>query len=312
VKTCVVISSLNRPQVLHETVLSLQKQTIAPNAVVLSLCDTASLATETEKLPLVLVVRGSRGLTKQRNTGARVAPLGTEYLLFLDDDTELAPNYLESMERLLDQRSEIAVASGVCAADGLRLARALTRAEATTAATEHHCKDETEAAEGAYGCNMFVRRSILDSVLFDEGLPLEGWLEDYDFSVRCRKYGLVVWNYGTCAAHLGLQRMVRERGLPVGYSQIANPYYLWRKETIPSFRILLGKFWLPALRVSLQGTLHGRAPWNVIFDYKGRLHGNALALADAARLRLAPNRILGLIEHQLRPSKSYVVRAPDI
>jgi hypothetical protein len=65
-----------------------------------------------------------------------------------------------------------------------------------------------------------------------------------------------------------------------------------------------GKFWLPALRVSLQGTLHGRAPWNVIFDYKGRLHGNALALADAARLRLAPNRILGLIEHQPRPSKS--------
>jgi hypothetical protein len=30
------------------------------------------------------------------------------------------------------------------------------------------------------------------------------------------------------------------------------------------------------------GTLHGRARWNVIFDYKGRLHGNALALADTA------------------------------
>jgi GT2 family glycosyltransferase len=302
VKTCVVISSLNRPQVLHETVLSLQKQTIAPNAIVLSLCDTASLATETEKLPLVLVVRGSRGLTKQRNTGARVAPLGTEYILFLDDDTELAPNYLENMERLLDQRDEITVASGVCAADGLRLARALTRSEAKTAAAEHRCADETEAAEGAYGCNMFVRRSILDSVLFDEGLPLEGWLEDYDFSVRCRKYGLVVWNHGTCVAHLGIQRMVRERGLPVGYSQIANSYYLWRKDVIPSFRLLLAKFWLPALRVSLQGTLHGRAPWNIIFDYQGRLRGNALALADAVRLRLAPDRIVGLIEHQ-PPSK---------
>jgi glycosyltransferase involved in cell wall biosynthesis len=304
VKTCVVISSLNRPQVLHETVLSLQKQTIAPNAVVLSLCDAASLLRETEKLPLVRVVQGSRGLTKQRNTGARVAPIGAEYVLFLDDDTELAPNYLESMERLLDQRSEIAVASGVCAADGLRLARALTRAEATTAARGRRCKDETEAAEGAYGCNMFVRRSILDKVLFDEDLPLEGWLEDYDFSVRCRKYGLVVWNHGTCVAHLGIQRMVRERGLPIGYSQVANSYYLWRKGVIPSFRILLAKFWLPALRVSLQGTLHGREPWNVIFDYKGRLRGNALALADAARLRLAPDRILGLIERQPGPSKS--------
>jgi GT2 family glycosyltransferase len=312
VKTCVVISSWNRPQVLHETVLSLQKQTLAPHAVVLSLCDGASLLPETEKLPLVRVVQGSQGLTRQRNQGARVAPLGTEYLLFLDDDTELAPNYLESMERLLDQRSEIAVASGVCAADGLRLARALTRSEAATAATEHRCENQIETAEGAYGCNMFVRRSILDIVLFDEGLPLEGWLEDYDFSVRCRKYGLVVWNHGTCVAHLGIQRMVRERGLPVGYSQIANSYYLWRKQTIPSFRILLAKFWLPALRVSLQGTLLGRAPWNVIFDYKGRLRGNAFALADAVRLRLAPDRILGLIEHPSGPSESCIVRAPDI
>jgi len=304
VKTCVVISSLNRSQVLHETVLSLQKQTIAPNAIVLSQCDAASVLPETEKLPLVRVVQGSQGLTKQRNRGARFAPVGTEYVLFLDDDTELAPNYLESMQGLLDEKDEIAIASGVCAADGLRLARALTRSEATAAAAKHRCENLTEAAEGAYGCNMFVRRSILDNVVFDEGLPLEGWLEDYDFSVRCRKYGLVVWNHRTCVAHLGIQRMVRERGLPVGYSQIANPYYLWRKEVIPSFRMLLVKFWFPALRVSLQGTLRGRAPWNVIFDYKGRLHGNALALADAVRLRLTPDRILGLIESQPGTSKN--------
>jgi GT2 family glycosyltransferase len=312
VKTCIVISSWNRPQVLHETVLSLQKQTITSDLVVLSLCDTASVLPETEELPLVRVVQGSRGLTKQRNKGARVASPATEYVLFLDDDTELAPNYLESMEGLLDQRGEIAMASGVCAADGLRLARALTRSEATTAATQHRCEKEAEAAEGAYGCNMFVRRSILDSVLFDEGLPLEGWLEDYDFSVRCRKYGLVVWNRGTCVAHLGIQRTVRERGRPVGYSQIANSYYLWRKAVIPSFRILLAKFWLPALRVSLQGTLRSRAPWNDIFDYQGRLRGNALALADAVRLRLAPDRILGLIEQEPGASKSGMVRAPDI
>ena len=303
-KTCVVISSLNRSQVLHETVLSLQNQTIAPNAIVLSLCDAASVLPETEKLPLVRVVQGSRGLTKQRNRGARFAPVGTKYVLFLDDDTELAPNYLESMQGLLDEKDEIGVASGVCAADGLRLARALTRSEATSAAAKHRCENLTEAAEGAYGCNMFVRRSILDDVSFDEGLPLEGWLEDYDFSVRCRKYGLVVWNHGTCVAHLGIQRMVRERGLPVGYSQIANPYYLWRKKIIPSFGMLLMKFWFPALRVSLQGTLRGRAPWNVIFDYKGRLRGNALALADAVRLRLTPDRILGLIESQPGTSKN--------
>jgi len=258
------------------------------------LCDPASVLPETVRLPLVRVVLGTQGLTAQRNNGARIVPAGTEYVLFLDDDTELAPNYLENMEGLLDQRPEIMVASGVSAADGLRIGRALQREEAEAAAREHRCGSGTEPAEGAYGCNMFVRHSILQRVEFDEGLPKEGWLEDFDFSVRCKRHGEVVWNLGTCVAHLGVQRMTRERGCPVGYSQIANPYYLWRKNVIPSFRKLLASFWLPALRVSLQGTFHGRPPWNVIFDYPGRLRGNLLALADAARLRLEPSGIFGL------------------
>jgi hypothetical protein len=139
---------------------------------------------------------------------------------------------------------------------------------------------------------MFVRRSVLESERFDELLPLVGWLEDYDFSVRCSRRGRVVWNLATCVAHLGVQRAQRERGFPVGYAQIANSHYLWRKGVIPSLRKLLGAFWLPALRVSLQGTLHGKPPWNETFDYKGRLRGNAQALLDAARFRLKPERIL--------------------
>lgn len=297
-RTCVVISSVNRPQVLHEAVLSLRKQTISANSVILSLCDTAGVLRETSELPFVRVIQGPRGLTKQRNNGARVAPSGTEYLLFMDDDTELAPNYVESMESLLDHQKEIVVASGVSAADGLRLGRALAREEAAAATGEHRCESRTETAEGAYGCNMFVRRSVLETVHFDEQLPLDGWLEDYDFSVRCKEHGLVVWNYGTCVAHLGVQRTTDECGFLVGYSQIANSYYLWQKDVIPSLWKLLSAFWFPALRVSLQGTLHGKPPWNLMFDYKGRLRGNARALADAARLRLAPDRILGLAERR--------------
>jgi glycosyltransferase involved in cell wall biosynthesis len=292
VKTCVVISSLDRPEILHETVQSLQNQTIAPVTVILSLCDAASVLPETVQLPLVRVVLGGRGLTKQRNHGAQAAPAETRYVLFLDDDTELAPEYLERMEGLLDQYPEIVVASGVSAADGLRLGRALTRDQAKAAARKYPCESGTERAEGAYGCNMFVRKSILEKVRFDEGLLLEGWLEDYDFSVRCRQFGSVVWNRGTCVAHLGVQRLAREQGFPVGYSQIANPYYLWRKQVIPSFARLIFKFWFPALRVSIQGTLHGKPPWNVTFDYRGRLRGNVQALTDAARHKLAPSRIV--------------------
>jgi GT2 family glycosyltransferase len=294
-KTAIIISSVNRPQILHETVLAISRQTTAPTAIILSLCDSASLLRETTQLPQVRVVESHKGLTKQRNSGLRAVPPEADYVLFLDDDIELAPNYLESMEALLRGRPDIAVASGVCAADGLRVGRALTREEALTQVAKHPRESKTEEAEGAYGCNMFVRRSVLDVVHFDERLPLGSWLEDYDFSVRCKPHGRVVWNFATSVAHLGAQRTARERGFLIGYSQIANSHYLWRKGVIPSFSRLLSGYWLPALRISLQGALYGKPPWNLVCDYKGRVRGNAQALTDAAFLRLKPERILDLL-----------------
>jgi GT2 family glycosyltransferase len=294
-RTAIVISSVNRPDILHDTVAALTKQKSSPISIILSLCDSHSVLDETARLPLVRVVHGSRGLTTQRNTGFRDLPPAAKYVLFLDDDIELAPNYLESMEQLLDRKLTIAVASGVSAKDGLRLARALTRDEAVSAVLNHRCDSRTETAEGAYGCNMFVRRSVLDTIRFDERLPLDSWLEDYDFSVRCRGSGEVVWNLETCVAHIGAQRVARERGILVGYSQIANPYYLWQKGVIPSFGKLLGKFWLPALRVTIRGMVHGKPPWNAVLDYRGRMYGNARALADAGCFRLRPERILDLV-----------------
>jgi GT2 family glycosyltransferase len=294
-KTAIVISSLNRPEILHETVAALSRQTVSPIAIILSLCNADSVHENTAKLPMIRIVQGPKGLTKQRNSGVAAMPVEAKYVLFLDDDIELAPNYIESMERLLDGAPGVVMASGVSAMDGLRLARALTRGEAVAAALQHRCENKSEKAEGAYGCNMFVRQSLLVSVRFDERLPLDSWLEDYDFSLRASAKGDVVWNFGTCVAHLGAQRLGPERGFLVGYAQIANSFYLWQKGLIPTFGKLLAKFWLPALRVSLQGTVHGKPPWNAVFDYKGRMRGNARALADAGCFRLRPERILDFI-----------------
>jgi glycosyltransferase involved in cell wall biosynthesis len=295
-KTAIVVSSLNRPQILHETVVAFRKQTNLPIAIILSLGDSSSLLSETAQLPLVRVVYGPKGLTKQRNKGLSVLPPEADYVLFLDDDIEIAPNYIESMQRLFHRFAGMVVASGISAADGLRLGRTLTRQEAAAAVLNQRCDSRIETAEGAYGCNMFVRRSLLTTVRFDEGLPLDSWLEDYDFSVRCKPHGQVVWNFETCVAHIGAQRTSRECGFLVGYAQLANSHYLWRKGVIPSFRKLLGAFWLPALRVSLQGAVHGKPPWNLLVDYRGRVRGNAQALADAALLRLRPDRVLDFVK----------------
>jgi GT2 family glycosyltransferase len=298
-KTAVIISSAARPQVLHETVTALRRQTVLPLAIIVSLCDAASVSPETAALPEVRLVEGEKGLTKQRNTGLHATPSAAEYVLFLDDDAELAPNYLESMENLFDTQADIAAASAHIVIDGLQTGYLLTRKEAIAAIAKHPLEQGIEPAEGISGCNIFVRRSIAEAVQFDERLPLSGWLEDFDFSIRCRPHGAVVWNLGTRVAHLGMQRAGRERGFLVGYAHIANAYYLWQKGVIPSFGRLLGGFWLPAVGRTFVGllrrTFSRNDVWRLRFDHAGRLAGNAMALLDAARHRLRPERLLDFL-----------------
>ena len=298
-KTAVIVSSVNRPQVLHETVLAIRRQTVSPLAIILSLCDARSLLPETSHLPAVTIVQGQPGLTRQRNAGLSAVPSAAEYVLFLDDDTELAPNYLESMERLFDSRTDLAAASGAFAMDGLRLGRPLTREEAMAAIVRQPLEHRTEPADGLTGCNIFVRRPVAETVRFDERLPFCGWLEDFDFSVRCGPHGMVIWNFETCVAHLGVQRANRERGFLVGYAQIANSYYLWQKGIIPSFGKLLGTYWLATIRLNFEGLLrcvrHRNSPWNLVFDHPGRMAGNTRALLDGALHRLRPERLLDFV-----------------
>ena len=85
--------------------------------------------------------------------------------------------------------------------------------------------------------------------------------------------------------HRGVSRG-RSSGTRTGYSQIANPHYLFRKGTLP------GRF---ALRLVAKNCLanHLRAfrpePW---IDRAGRVRGNWLAFRDLLRGRLDPRRIL--------------------
>jgi GT2 family glycosyltransferase len=298
-KTAVIVCSVGRAHMLHETVMSLGRQTVSPIAIVLSVCERASVLPETVCLPRVTIVEGPRGLTTQRNTGLNATPSAADYVLFLDDDAELAPNYLASMEKLLDSRTDIATASSHLVIDGLQAGYLLTREEAIAAIARYRSESGIEAGEGISGSNIFVRRSIAEQVRFDKRLPLSGWLEDYDFSIRSRAHGLVVWNLETCVAHLGMQRAGRERGFLVGYAHIANSYYLWQKGVIPSFGKLLGTFWLPAFGRTFQGLLRrwfSRNPvWRRRFDHPGRLRGNTQALFDAARHRLRPERLLDFV-----------------
>lgn len=298
-KTAVILSSIGRPQVLHETVVALARQALSPLAIILSIADEASVLPATLSIPGVIVVHGKKGLTRQRNVGLAAAPPTAEYVLFLDDDGELAPNHLASMERLFGTRADVVAASAPLVIDGLQAGYVLRREEARTAIASYPSEPRIVPAEAISGCNIFVRRQIAEEVRFDERLPLSGWLEDFDFSIRCRTHGMVVWNLETCVGHLGMQRAGRERGFLVGYAHIANAHYLWQKGVIPSFAKLLGRFWLPAIGRTFIGLLRRlfsrNSVWRQRFDHGGRLAGNAQALLDAARHRLRPERLLDFV-----------------
>ena len=123
----------------------------------------------------------------------------------------------------------------------------------------------------AYGCNMVVRRAIAAVVSFDERMAGYALYEDFDFSRRCAAHGRVVAYAASRAAHMGAQsggRLAHER---YGYAQIASPYYLWRKGTMPFTGMVW--FWLRAAK-NLRNAAHAaEGPWR-----RARLRGNCDAL----------------------------------
>jgi GT2 family glycosyltransferase len=75
---------------------------------------------------------------------------------------------------------------------------------------------------------MTVRRKVAQKVRFDERLRLYGLYEDYDFSVRCVKFGLLM-NVPSCQmVHLATQTS-RVSAKRFGYSCVMNGFYLCRK-----------------------------------------------------------------------------------
>jgi GT2 family glycosyltransferase len=125
------------------------------------------------------------------------------------------------------------------------------------------------------------------SLRFDENLPLYGWFEDVDFCRRLACLGRIIKNERMSGVHLG-HKGGRSKGFPVGYSQIANPIYLWRKGTC---RLDIALQQMARNIAANFGKVFRPEPW---IDRAGRARGNLLALLDLVRGRLHPRRILDL------------------
>lgn len=287
------IATSGRRDVLARNIAVLADQTRLPDRIVIcpvkeADVDEASLKTFPGPS---LVVRGPVGLPAQRNKILSVIA-DADIVVFFDDDFFADARYIENLESIFASHPDIVAVTGSLIADGAR-GPGLTVEEGLrlihSDGRSLGAADDLTEQYGTYGCNMAFRlKPVIDhGILFDENLPLYGWQEDIDFSLRVRPYGRIVNAAALRGVHLGI-KLGRTSGVRFGYSQIANPVYLVRKGSM-SWRHANKLMWRNVV-ANLARSFRPE-PW---VDRKGRLKGNCLALIDIVRGRASPGRILQL------------------
>jgi GT2 family glycosyltransferase len=282
-ETCVVFATSNRPQILSSTLRSLEFQTVRPASIILS-CVRASDADSSALGNGVKLITGESGLTKQRNAALRNLPENVSIVVFFDDDFLPHPHWIEVVEQTFRTYPDIMVVTGNVIADGIN-GPGYTFEQAQDLIKNFKLTNIDWIAEShsPYGCNMAFRKSALKDIWFDERLVLYGWQEDRDFGVRVAKQGRAVKVGAALGVHLGV-KTGRGSGIRLGYSQIANPIYLYRKGTMALTAVINHIF-----RNLTSNLIRALAPESYI-DRSSRLRGNLLAIADFFRGRILPER----------------------
>lgn len=283
----VVIASFGRPRVLHETVLSILDQELKPEEIMISVPGSEHVDPRTLTLPSVRCIESPKGSCVQRNRGVRALTRPVEVVVFFDDDVELDRRYLAVIADEFGRNPDLMAANGHLIADGgptQRFTRQQARDMLSDRAIQHPIDHDRWLIDSGriHGCHFAVRRAVFDHLVFDERMPLYGWLEDVDFGRSCRKFGRVGCIGGARVVHLA-ERGGRTSGVRFGFSQVMNPAYLRSKGNFSLGECL--RNWRLALASNLAGTLMLNRM------KRERLIGNLMALGLLMRGRIEPERI---------------------
>ena len=285
----VSIPTTNRPLVLAATVKYIARQTRRPDKLVIVVAEEHDIDRDAiGELPFpIQILKSERGSTMQRNAALDLLDRD-DLLLFLDDDFVMAPDYLETLERLFAEHSDVVMVTGNVLADGIH-GPGLDFDDAWRRVQERPdtANRDLQDIYNCYGCNMALRaRPVVDHDLrLDDRLKLYAWLEDVDFSRQMSAYGRIVKSPDLRGVHLGT-KTGRSKGLALGYAQVANPLYLRAKGTMSLRRALT------IMSRNLVSNLIKSLKPEPTIDRWGRLKGNMNALGDLILGRMAPERVL--------------------
>ena len=303
-QVAVIICSVGRPACVLRLAPLLADQSQKPDRVIFVVTSQQDVSADTlayfhDVCPAEIVI-APKGLTKQRNAGlqkiAQSDQQAPAYVVFFDDDFLPSRYALEGIAVAFDQNPGVNGMTGHLIADGIH-GVGLTHDEGVRLVAEHdaaaagHVKNRPaqtlrSGLEGLYGCNMAYRYSALEGVRFDERLPLYGWQEDIDFAAQVP--GQRIKTNAFKGVHLGTKGGRETAGQRLGYSQIANPYYLWCKGTMSArfaFKLMTRNF------IANHAKMFRPEPW---IDRTARARGNWLALRDVLLRKSDPERILSL------------------
>ena len=287
--TAVIIATRGRPDILQGLVRRLAEQSQPPDHVFVIATRSDDVSGMDEGSEHLTVCIGRPGSATQRNDGLVLAGSRFSNIAFFDDDFVPSRFWIERMTDLFASGPDICGLTGTVLADGASTrgiepseAEAIVRQRDLEPACDGVLHDKVGYG-GNIGCNMAFRYSAIRSLKFDERLPAYAWLEDADFHGQAVRLGRFVHADALWGVHLG-HKQGRSRGVPLGYSQIANAAYLARKGTVPKSYLAR-----QATKNFVSNAIRSLRPEPFV-DRRGRLLGNILALADLARGRITPER----------------------
>ena len=288
----VVIASKGRPDFVSETIENLERQTLKPREIIIVVPSKEDLPTKRWGDDVRYIV-GPLGLTVQRNKGIEAISNIVKYVGFFDDDFELKADYLEQAVAFMNANVSVVGISGRILVDG-----GISRDQAKKLIASYKPGANPRGmfySQGKhhilYGCNMIIRRDVLNYEKFDENLPFYSYGEDYDLSIRLERYGLIGRFAGCVGVHLETPGG-RVREVLRGYSFVANNLYFLKKGVMHLPPVLAWiRFWFICVGKGILMSL-----WNLLkgdrsLDWRGRLKGHLLALKDLFLGRCHPNRI---------------------
>ncbi len=269
-----------RPKPLLRLLRSVQEQSLYPDEILVVDGSTNSetrivLVENTFKnLTYFLVPKEYRGLTRQRNYGVDKASETSDMIAFVDDDTELTPNYFEELVRTFVADKTIFGVGGVALNENswvlaepnkqynkyhffqfdkfvykegkrnvvrnyLRLQSNLEPGKMPDYSHGRTCGFPLDGkiykVDLLIGMSFAFRKIVFDSIQFSSYFEGYGLYEDADFSIRALQFGSNVINTKVQLNHYH-DTSGRPNQYQYGKMVVRNGWYVWRtKNPTPTF-----------------------------------------------------------------------------